>query len=198
MLAYAMDADVPVRSAAGLLLKNDIRINAEALSSQILAYIKESVIRGLGDQVNLCRSICGTVITTILLKGGIMGWPEIIPRLMEMLEDDKDQALQDGAFSAMVKVCEDSAKALDMDYGGQRPLEYLIPRFIQLTKSPVETVRSRAIQCLCQFIPIKAEPLMQHLDDFLASFIWAGDGWVGGRKEKCVSWTRYAVGYSTG
>ena len=190
ILAYATDADVPVRSAAGLLLKNDIRVNAEGVSVPILAYIKESVVRGLGDQANLCRSICGSVITTILFKGGIMGWPEIIPNLMEMLDSSNDgenaALLQDGAFSAMVKICEDSAKALDMDYGGQRPLEYLIPKFIHLTKSPMETVRSRAIQCLCQFIPIKAEPLIQHLDEFLAAlFGLATDASADVRKNVC-------------
>jgi len=44
-----------------------------------------------------------------------------------------------GAFGALQKICEDSAEALDNDPG--RPLNVLIPKFLQFFKQPSPKIR---------------------------------------------------------
>ncbi|KAG4301512.1 hypothetical protein PCK1_002225 [Pneumocystis canis] len=79
-------SDISVRSAAGLLLKNNISMFFPQISNDVLIYLKEASINGLSDTQQLIRSISGNLITTIIKKGGIMNCTEILPKLMQMLE----------------------------------------------------------------------------------------------------------------
>jgi len=66
----------------------------------------------------------------INIKGELTQWPELLPRLCEML-DSEDNSVCEGAFGAMQKICEDSAEMLDSD-ALNRPLNFLIPKFLQV------------------------------------------------------------------
>ncbi len=91
-MGYDKEREVRIRSTAGLLLKNNIRLRATGLSADSLNYIKEASLHGLMDDQHICRAICGNVITTIVLKGGILGWPEALSRLIAMLDSDSTVA----------------------------------------------------------------------------------------------------------
>jgi hypothetical protein len=65
-----------------------------------------------------------------ILTGELTQWPELLPRLCEML-DSEDYAVCEGAFGALQKICEDSAEMLDSD-ALNRPLNFLIPKFLQV------------------------------------------------------------------
>ena len=68
----------------------------------------------------------------VLFLGELTQWPELLPRLCEML-DSEDYTTCEGAFGAMQKICEDSAEMLDSD-ALNRPLNHLIPKFIHFFK----------------------------------------------------------------
>lgn len=157
---------IPIRSSAGLLLKNNIRQSYSQIGPEVMDLVKKETLHALRDQQVLIRSIAGNVLTTIISQGGILSWPEVLPELMTMLEEGSSQ---EGAFSALSKVCEDSANELNRDYSGQRPLDFMIPKFLQYTGSPNPRVRADAIFCLNQFILQKADALFKHIDTFLAS-----------------------------
>lgn len=168
-------ADTELRATAGILLKNDVRTGYRLLDSAVQGYIKSECVKGLLDQSSLVRNITGNVITTLLSQAGIMGWPEILPQLMSMTETDDIHA-QEGAMSALSKICEDSASDLDKEYNGQRPLKYMISKFLSLTHSGSSKVRSLSIFCLTQFIILQSQSLLIHLDEVLNSlFALASD-----------------------
>lgn len=71
-----------------------------------------------------------------------------------------------GAFGALQKICEDSAERLDSD-ALNRPLNILIPKFLQFFQHNSPKIRSHAIACVNQFIIGRTQALMLHIDSFL-------------------------------
>jgi transportin-1 len=90
-------------------------------------------------------------------------------------------------MSGLAKICEDSNKMLDQtEFHGQRPLDYMIPKFIQFTESPNPRIRSYALFCLNQFTFIRSQSLFANLDVFIQSlFRLATDPAVEVRKHVC-------------
>lgn len=174
------EVPVDLRATAGLLLKNNVRYGDFPDSSR--DYVKQNVLKGLLDDKPLVRNIAGSVVTTVLKLGGISAWPNVLSELMNMVDSDNVLA-QEGAMSALDKICEDSATELDQDYGGERPTNYMIPKFLQYTRSPSPKVRSHSINCMTQFIVLQSQVLMAHVDEFLnALFSLASDDFAATRK----------------
>ncbi|BFZ54125.1 hypothetical protein PYCC9005_001157 [Savitreella phatthalungensis] len=177
--------ETSIRSAAGLLLKNNVRFEYPTISPDSLAYVQEASFQGLRDDEHLIRSIAGNIITSIIYRGGVRSWPDALPYLMQLL-DDADDRLVDGAIGALSKICEDSAKELDNDFDGTRPLNFMIPKFLALTESPKEKLRSEALFCINQFILMKSQSLFAHIDAFLTRlFALATDSSTNVRKNVC-------------
>ena len=75
----------------------------------------------------------------------------------------------EGAFGALQKICEDSAEILDSD-ALNRPLNILIPKFLQFFQHSSSKIRSHALACVNQFIISRTQALMIHIDAFLQVF----------------------------
>lgn len=162
------DSAVELRSIAGVKLKNSMLNKFQLFDSDTLIYVKTHISKGLSDPNVLLRNVTGNVITTLVTKVGIDGWPEILPELMSLVESAPQVITQESAMSTLTKICEDSAKVLDQEYpGGQRPLEYMIPKFLQFTESPSQKVRALSIAAINQFVFIKSQSLLPHIDAFL-------------------------------
>jgi hypothetical protein len=71
-----------------------------------LSYVKSGAEKALIDQHDLIRSVAGTIITTIVTRGGIVNWPEILQRFMEMAES-RDPIIQEVLVLTMelITVC---------------------------------------------------------------------------------------------
>lgn len=78
--------EASTRAIAGLLLKNTIRIYFSTIQRDVLSYVKTLSIKGLGDPDVMVRGIVGNVITTIVTRGGLADWPQVLPSLMELLD----------------------------------------------------------------------------------------------------------------
>jgi transportin-1 len=141
--------DEPTRSLSGLILKNNIR-HATNLQPEIIEYIKRECLMALGDPSPLIRATVGILITTIANKGGILNWPELLPTLCDML-DSPEYSICEGSFGALQKICEDSAEVLDSNELN-RPLNIMIPKFLQFFRHSSPKIRSHAIACINQFI----------------------------------------------
>lgn len=157
--------DEPTRSLSGLILKNNIKIHASSLQPEIIEYIKRECLMALGDPSPLIRATVGILITTIANKGGILNWPELLPTLCEML-DSQEYSICEGAFGALQKICEDSAEVLDSNELN-RPLNIMIPKFLQFFRHTSPKIRSHAIACINQFIIHRTQALMIHIDTFI-------------------------------
>jgi transportin-1 len=157
--------DEPTRSLSGLILKNNVRTHYNNLQVNVTNFVKNECLQAVGDPSPLIRATVGILITTIASKGDLSSWPELLPALCTML-DSQDYNVCEGAFGALQKICEDSAEALDADTTN-RPLEILIPKFLQFFNHSSPKIRSYAIGCVNQFITHRAKALMSHIDSFL-------------------------------
>ena len=135
-LNYTPEEYHAVRSAAAVMLKNNIRTGYKAIPQDSLALVRSSVPLALQDKNQSIRSYAGNVITEIVSRGGILGWPQLLPELLALIGNDSGAVTpeaQEGAMAALTKVCEDNKKILDKEYGGQRPLAFIIPKLISFT-----------------------------------------------------------------
>ncbi|XP_077832708.1 transportin-2 isoform X7 [Macaca mulatta] len=107
----------------------------------------------------------GILITTIASKGELQMWPELLPQLCNLLNSE-DYNTCEGAFGALQKICEDSSELLDSD-ALNRPLNIMIPKFLQFFKHCSPKIRSHAIACVNQFIMDRAQALMDNIDTFI-------------------------------
>ena len=60
---------------------------------------------------------------------------------------------------------------MDVEIGGARPLDFMIPKFLALTEHHSSKMRSHAIACLSCFVPINCQSLYVHIDSFISSFL---------------------------
>ncbi|VEU21516.1 DEKNAAC102307 [Brettanomyces naardenensis] len=158
-----------VRASGGLLIKNDLIKNWSSKTTELRNHILQDIPKGLLDSQSLVRNITGNVITSLFSILGVSNWPNILPNLMELATGAAGTTeSQEGAMSALAKICEDSARVLDREYNGQRPLNFMVPRFIELSSSPRGRVRTLALSCLNQILIIKSQSILVNLDDFMA------------------------------
>lgn len=108
----------------------------------------------------------GTLVTTIVIKGGLEAWPELLPRLVQFI-DSPDHESCEGALNTFRKICEDSIDQMHDDR--LRPLlDHVISKCINLLDSSHEKIRVHALVCLNQFIHVRSvDSLVRHLPTFM-------------------------------
>jgi len=157
--------DEPTRSLSGLILKNNVRAHLHQFPSEVTEFIKAECLNSVGDSSPLIRATVGILITTIASKGELTNWQDLLPKLCTLL-DSNDVHACEGAFGALQKICEDSSEVLDSD-ALNRPLNILIPKFLQFFTHNSPKIRSHAIACVNQFIMSRTQALMLHIDTFI-------------------------------
>lgn len=89
-------------------------------------------------------------------------------------------------MSALAKVCEDNKRSLDRDYNGNRPLNVLIPKFLQFTSSAHPKIRAYSLGCINIFLPTKTQSILVHIDTLITViFSLAQDHSNAVRREVC-------------
>ncbi|CDK28884.1 unnamed protein product [Kuraishia capsulata CBS 1993] len=170
ILVLGKDVDVSARAAAGLSLKNDVLYHFQNRSDTVRQYVQTQITQGLLDENPVIRNIVGNVITTLFSKCGVEKWPQVLPELIGMASGEgikTSVSAQEGALGALSKICEDSAQELDKEYFGERPLNFMIPKFIELTSSPNAKVQSLSVFCINQFLTLQTQSLLVYLDTYL-------------------------------
>ncbi|ESO02172.1 hypothetical protein HELRODRAFT_65501 [Helobdella robusta] len=170
VLTKLTSEDEPTRSLSGLILKNNIRTHYEKFPIPVTTFIKQECLGSIGDPSPLIRATIGILVTTIVAKGGLENWPDLLPCLCQCL-DSEDYNVCEGAFGALQKICEDSAELLDSEVLN-KPLNVLIPKFLQFFKHNSPKIRSHAIACVNQFIIGRTEALMYHIDSFIENLFF--------------------------
>ncbi|XP_078657001.1 transportin-1-like isoform X1 [Branchiostoma floridae x Branchiostoma belcheri] len=184
VLTKLKSEDEPTRSLSGLILKNNVKAHYTNFPAQVTDFVKKECLANIGDPSPLIRATIGILITTIASKGELQNWPELLPHLCSLL-DSNDYNTCEGAFGALQKVCEDSAELLDCD-ALNRPLNTMIPKFLQYFKHTSAKIRSHAIACVNQFIISRTQALMVHIDVFIENlFALANDEDPEVRKNVC-------------
>jgi len=179
------------RSAAGIMLKNDVKSQYKAIAPSSQSYIRSTILLGLKDPNAQIRNYVGSVVSELVHQAGITGWPEVLPELMSTISNTGGQIsseAQEGAMSALFKICEDNKRSLAKAHGAESPLDYVITKLLEFTAHPLPKVRANTIATLNIFILEKSQPLLENLDRFLAQlFSLTTDSSVDVRKQICRS-----------
>ncbi|CCA70510.1 related to importin beta-2 subunit (transportin) [Serendipita indica DSM 11827] len=157
-----------IRSIAGYILKNNARLITSA-SPDAAVYVKASTISAFTDASVMIRNAAQQVLITLLGVLEPRNWPEALSVLIQAL-DSPDQVTQEGAFVVLSRACEDYPRKFDVEIQGSRPLDFLVPKWIELCQHPSPKIRGYAISCLTQFVPIETESLNVHIDNIISSF----------------------------
>ncbi|NXJ73018.1 TNPO2 protein, partial [Rostratula benghalensis] len=144
---------------------NNVKAHYQSFPQPVAEFIKQECLNNIGDASSLIRATIGILITTIASKGELQMWPELLPQLCNLLNSE-DYNTCEGAFGALQKICEDSSELLDSD-ALNRPLNVMIPKFLQFFKHCSPKIRSHAIACVNQFIMDRAQALMENIDTFI-------------------------------
>lgn len=162
-----------IRAAAGLSLKNSVQKDFHIGTN---AYLLSTVLRGLLSSDTLVRNITGTVITTLFAQLGVKGWPAVIPELVTLAETGSTPS-REGATGALSKICEDSGHILNAEYDGTRPLDVMVPKFLELLGNLESAkVRANSLASLNHIAELKTQSFYVHLETFLQRlFILASD-----------------------
>jgi len=184
------------RSAAAIMLKNDIKTSYKTIPESTKSYIRSIILVGLQDPNSQIRNYAGNVITEVVRQGGIMGWPQILSELISLVSNSSGNIspqTQEGAMSALLKICEDNKRQLDREYQGQRPINFIFPKLLEFTTSPIAKVRASALASINLFIPEKPTAVLSHLDPLLQQlFQLALDPSDDVRKHVCRSFIHIA------
>ncbi|TEB38110.1 ARM repeat-containing protein [Coprinellus micaceus] len=169
-LAYILSSldkeEERIRTIAGFLLKNNARFILSA-PQHVAHYVKHAILQAFTDSSIMIRNAASQDIVTFLGTLEPRNWPECLQHLVNTL-DSPDVDRQEAAFNALEKACEDYPRKLDIEIGGTRPLDYMIPKFLQLSEHPSSKIRSHAVACLSYFVPINCQSLFVHIDTFIA------------------------------
>ncbi|MDA4132202.1 MAG: importin-beta N-terminal domain-containing protein, partial [Thaumarchaeota archaeon] len=178
-----------VRSAAAIMLKNNVKTNYKQIPEAGLALIKLAVPMCIQDKSSQIRNYAGNIATELVRRGGLYSWPELLPELLKMIGNEAGRVsneAQEGAMAAMAKICEDNAKLLEREHNGERPLNYILPKFIEATKSPLPKVRAQALTALNVFTPRKSQAMLSNVDPLLQHlFVLANDTSADVRRQVC-------------
>lgn len=184
VLTKLTQEDDATRSLSGLILKNNVKAHLTNFPTEVTQFIKSECLLAVGDPRPLIRATIGILIVTIAIKGELANWPELLPALCNMLDND-NYAVCEGAFGALQKICEDLSEVLDSD-SVSRPLNFMIPKFLTFFRHNSSKIRSHAIACVNQFIIGRSQALMNHIDEFIQNlFFMASDDDPEVRKNVC-------------
>ncbi|KAJ4373183.1 hypothetical protein N0V83_003475 [Neocucurbitaria cava] len=196
--AVNMDAGgyFQARAAAAVMLKNDVKTAYKDMPESTKDYIRSIILVGLQDPSSQIRGYAGNVITEIVRQGGIMGWPQILSELINMVSNANGSVstqAQEGGMSALLKICEDNRRALDKQYQGQKPLNFIFPKLLELTTSPQARVRADALASINIFVPENPEAVISNIDALLQQlFQLASDPSEDVRKHVCRAFVHIA------
>ncbi|KAK4486439.1 hypothetical protein RD792_009117 [Penstemon davidsonii] len=183
---------VEVRQTAGLLLKNNLRSAFKTMPAANNQYIKSVLLPCLGAADRHIRSTAGTIISTFVQIGGVVGWPELLHTLVKCL-DSNDVNHMEGAMDALSKICEDVPQVLDSDVPGlsERPINAFLPRFLQLFQSPHTTLKKLSLGSVNQYIMLMPTVLQLSMDKYLQGlFVLANDPAPEVRKLVCAAFVQ--------
>ena len=180
-----------VRYAAAIQLKNHIKQFYSSVPKDKLSQVKTATLNMLQDPNGQLRGFAGTIITEIVQQGGLLQWPEVLQELITLVGNSDGSVpndTQEGAMSALAKVCEDNRKLLDKEFQGQKPMTVIVPKMIEFANHSNARVRVFALGTLKTFIPQKSQVLLSNLNSYLSKiFERATDTDVQVRRIVCQS-----------
>jgi transportin-1 len=179
-----------VRAAAAIMVKNNVKSGFKTIPESSLALIKMAVPIGIQDKNAQIRNYAGNIATEIIHGGGLASWPDLLPQLLDTMTNASGQVApeaQEGAASAMAKICEDNVRSIQtQQQNGSRPLQFILPKLIDALKSPLVPVRTNALSAINVFTERKTQVMLNAIDNLLLRlFELANDNSPNVRRQVC-------------
>jgi len=185
IFAHMEDQPDELRTLAGYILKNNCKLLLRS-APDVAQFVKESILHIFSSQSPFLRGSASHNIIAYLEVLEPKNWPECLQMLLTML-DGPDADHQLSAMYVFEKACQDYPRKFDIDFNGQRPLDFMVPKFLALSEHPRHEIRAHCIMALDQFIPIGSQSLYAHIDDFIRTlFKRASDTDVVVRRNVCL------------
>jgi hypothetical protein len=118
------------RLVAGLVLKVEIEKHCNRIQTEILEFVKEKVLKAFYDKEINIRKIVNNIITTIVLKCGLVIWPNLMEFLFSALNSPEVLIIESGV-DCLSKIIDDSVKLFEYE-GNRELLAALLPKLIEL------------------------------------------------------------------
>jgi transportin-1 len=182
------DQPLYTRTAAGLLLKNNIRRSLETMPAELIEALMVQMLQGLGDSERQVRRTIGTCISTLATKmgndhGWLEHWPALMPALAACLDSGEPAAI-DGSLDTLLKICEDVPDRMVSDTS--EPLNVILPKLFNFFTSEEPAFRENALAIMNQFILLDPPILSGNMETFLQGlFHLTSDANGGVRKRVC-------------
>ncbi|KAH3744594.1 hypothetical protein Pelo_14006 [Pelomyxa schiedti] len=154
-----------VREFAGVTLKNFVLQNVTTIAPSVQASLRADVANILGDNRSVIRRTAANIITSIVKKTGLAGWPELIPGLLGNLNSQSFPIL-DGTLYTFQLLFEDYCSELDSEALGQ-PLQFILPKLFQFYQHPHEQLRFYSLCCTAELIFPLPPTLILNMDTLL-------------------------------
>ncbi|ORZ18863.1 armadillo-type protein [Absidia repens] len=185
ILTQMTQEDQHLRAVAGLTLKNNVRSHYSTIYPAVLDYVKESCLEHIGD-ADIGKTV-GLVISAIMARGRVQGWPEGLQFLVEKL-DDPTPTVVELVLNALQRICEDCASDLIYPVNGVQPLCIMLRRFLFYLDHSNDIIRLLALRCVQQFIALRLDSLLTYMNDVLSGiFKLVADENIEIRKTVCQS-----------
>ncbi|KAJ3225232.1 hypothetical protein HK099_007150 [Clydaea vesicula] len=159
IFANMPDTDPYLRSLAGTQLKNSLQPNFALIAPQVIAYVKECVVKSIMDAEDSIKNISATLVTTIYTQDK---WPEVIPHLINFFEHP-DVKIRETCFSAINLICEDSTQSV----GSSELVTPLVQKLIQNMANPSVKIRRLSLNSCNQFILVKSPGFSNLMPQFV-------------------------------
>ncbi|KAJ1836451.1 hypothetical protein LPJ63_000239 [Coemansia sp. RSA 2711] len=167
VLVFMKDESSLVRTVAGLLLKNKVKQDFEQIPRSVLEYVVRKSIDGIGDPVTMVRHTLGTVVATVVALGKVGNWPDVLPRLLQLL-DSSEYVVVEGGWDILHKICEECDQELEEPLpDGTRPLNVMIPKFLTFFGAESPVLREYAISTTTLFVTQRSESMQPMMDTFV-------------------------------
>ena len=99
--------DEVTRSLCGLFLKKNIQDDFRSFPPEVVNYMRsECLSSGLVDPSPRIRATVAVIVKTIASTGELKNWPDLLPKLCQMLNSTENPEVCRGALGALQMVCE--------------------------------------------------------------------------------------------
>jgi len=93
-------------------LKKNIQDDFQNFSPAVVNYIRSECLSGLSDPSPRIRAIVVIIVKTVVSTGGLDNWPDLLPKLCQMLDSTEYPEVCGGALDALQKIYEVSMSEL--------------------------------------------------------------------------------------
>lgn len=153
---------------AGVMLMAHLRDRYDTVPPHVLTHIRQAIFPLLSSPSQDVRRQAVSVVSTLIVMD-YEAWPQGIAHLMQLMNSN-DPAEMEAAFRACTRLTEDMPLPLENStIEGAKPIDVLIPGWIQAAVYTDPVVRENALQALFNMAELPSATLNTHMDAFVST-----------------------------